>query len=63
MDREGLRPGDDVAILLPEGSGTLHGRIARLETDGIAMAFRQNAETIALAEAFIARLPAMAKAA
>jgi methyl-accepting chemotaxis protein len=53
-DPGGLRAGDEVAVLLPNGLPTLHGRIARLEQDEVAIAFRQKADTIAHAEAFIA---------
>ena len=64
-DPGGLRAGDEVSVLLPDGCPTLHGRVARLEHDEVAIAFRQNAETIEHAEAFIAlvnstRAPAQA---
>ena len=54
-DPTGLRLGDDVTIRVAAGL-TLPGRVARLASEEIGIAFRQNAETLALAEAFLTRL-------
>jgi methyl-accepting chemotaxis protein len=58
--RDGLRPGAEVTVTLPDGSLPLDGRVARLEPWGVAIAFRQNAATLADAERLMARIAAAA---
>ena len=56
-DPEGLRPGDDVMVRVGQDL-VLPGRIARLDPEEIGIAFRQNNETLALAETFLAQVAA-----
>jgi hypothetical protein len=63
VPREGLHPGAEVTVLLPEGAladGALRlaGRVARLEPWGVAIAFRQNTATLADAERMMAYIGA-----
>jgi methyl-accepting chemotaxis protein len=58
---EGLRLGDDVSVSVTPDL-VLHGRIARLDADEIAIAFRQNPETLALAETLLAHVAASPQA-
>jgi methyl-accepting chemotaxis protein len=54
----GSRAGADVAVEVPGLGRPLQGRIARLDPTSVVIAFRQNAETLELAEALIARVAA-----
>ena len=49
-----LAPGTDVSVLVPGTKLTLLGRVARREGEVASISFRQNAETVALAEQLIA---------
>ncbi len=60
-DPTGLRLGDDVSVSVTPDL-VLHGRIARLDADEIAIAFRQNPETLALAETLLAHVAASPQA-
>jgi hypothetical protein len=60
-DPAGLRLGDDVTVRVTPDL-VLHGRVARLDPDEIAIAFRQNPETLALAETFLAHVAGLSQA-
>ena len=56
--RSPLKAGADVTVLVPGTHLALLGRVARLDGDITSVAFRQNPETLVLAEAFIAMVGA-----
>lgn len=59
IGRSTLKAGAEVTVLVPGTPLALLGRVARLDGDITSVAFRQNAETLASAEAFIAMIGAM----
>ena len=60
-DPTGLRLGDDVVVRVTPDL-LLRGRVARVDPEEIGIAFRQNAETLALAEAFLSHVTASSQA-
>ena len=59
IGRSTLKAGADVTVLVPGTPLALLGRVARQDGDITSVAFRQNAETLASAEAFITMIGAM----
>jgi len=57
---DGLHPGAEVAVTARDL--VLPGRVARLQPDGVVVAFRQNAETLAAAQRLVAAVTAPAAA-
>jgi hypothetical protein len=58
----GLAPGMALAVQLPGEDRLAQARVARITDDGIAVVFRQDAETLGAVERLLARLERKAAA-
>ncbi len=52
-----LKSGTEVAVLVPDTTVSLQGRVGRRDGETVSIAFRQNAETLTLAKQLIGLIP------